>query len=296
MCPVDTRYGGTFEMIIETDLLKLANVRPNWDAFLERLAETAAPEPWSKPNPDPHEKPRLVLSNLVRHTFRRAVHVGAIAYGDHDGTETFAFSPRLRTASFEAIYLVAHKTPPAAGGRIWKLDSICREPEARRFLGYAPKQKLPGAPSFWEDPADLILDPEVLRRIDVDYEHLATNDRFLHLFPTELQSDPMLRTFVLERAVEVAIERGCENPRIAAPVFTFDSATSGNGQVRLCLPLHLKATTVDSRTADLALVIDPKFDNGEIVRYEPKTLISTGDVYLQSRIFETPSGEVWPRP
>jgi hypothetical protein len=283
-------------MIEETDLLKVANVRPNWDVFLERLAEVAAPEIWSKPKADQSEKPRLVLSNLVRQTFRRAVHVGAIAYGNHDGTETFAFSPRLRTVSFEAIYLVAHKTPPAAGGRIWKLDSICREPEARRFLGYAPKEKLPGAPSFWDDPADLIVDPEILRKIDVDYEHLATNDRFLHLFPAELQSDPMLRTFALERAIEVMVERACENPRIGAPVFTFDSATSGDGQVRLCLPLHLKATTVDRRTADLALVVDPKFENGELVQYEPKTLVSTDDVYLQSRIFETPSGEVWPRP
>lgn len=283
-------------MIEETDLLKVANVRPSWDAFLERLVELAAPEIWAKPNAEQSEKPRLVLSNLVRQSFRRAVHTGAIAYGEHDGTETFAFCPRLRTVSFEAIYVVAHKTPPAAGGRVWKLDSICREPEARRFLSYAPKEKLPGAPSFWEDPADLILDPEVLRKIDVDYEHLATNDRFLHLFPVELQSDPMLRTFALERAVEVAIERGCENPRIAAPVFTFDSATSGAGHVRLCLPLHLRATTVENRTADLALVIEPQYENDDLVHYGPKTLINTGDVYLQSRIFETPSGEVWPRP
>jgi len=191
---------------------------------------------------------------------------------------------------------VAHKTPPSHGGREWRLDRVCREPEARRFLGLDPKAELPGAPRFWDDPADLVLDPDALRRLDVDFEHLATNDRLIELFPPELRSDPMVRTLMLERAVEIAVERGCENPRIAAPVFTFESATSGFGQVRLCLPLHLKAVTRADRTADLALVIEPTLRDEEIVGYAPKTLLSTSSTWLQTRVFETPSAEVWPRP
>lgn len=283
-------------MLNEVDLLKLANVPPNWDLFLERLAELAAPEPWSLPGDVSGEKPFLVLSNLVRHSYRRALAVDAIAFGDHNGTPTFAFCPRLRTIGFESIYLVAHKTAPAMGGREWKLDQICREQEARRFLGFQPKEELPGAPRFWDDPADLVLDPEALRRLDVDFEHLATNERLIELFPYELHADSMMRTFMLQRAIEVAVERGCENPRIAAPVFTFASATSGDGQVRLCLPLHLKAVTKENRSADLALVIEPILRDNQIVGYAPKTLLSTSSVYLQSRIFELPSSEVWPRP
>lgn len=283
-------------MLNETDLLKLANVPPNWDSFIERLAQSAAPEPWSLPASSSSSKPFLVLSNLVRHSFRRAIAVGSVAFGNHDGTPTFAFCPRLRTVGFESIYLVAHKTPPGLGGREWKLDQICRAPEARRFLGFEPKSELPSAPRFWDDPADLVLDPDALRLLDVDSEHLATNDRLLELFPSELRTDPMMRTLMLERAIEIAVERGCENPRIAAPVFTFDSATSGDGRVRLCLPLHLKAVTKERRSADLALVIEPMLRDDVIVGYSPKTLLSTDSVYLQSRIFEMPSGEVWPRP
>lgn len=282
-------------MFNDTDLLKLANVKPNWDDFLERLAAIAAPEPWSKPGADPEDKPMLVLSNLVRHSFRRATAVGAVAFGEHDGTPTFAFCPRLRTLSFESIYLVAHKTSPSNQGREWRLDQICREPEARRFLGFEPRAELPGAPRFWDDPADLVLEPDALRRLDVDFEHLATNERLINLFPVELRTDAMMRTFLLERAVEVAIERGCENPRIAAPVFSFDSATSGEGRVRLCLPLHLRAVSIEHRGADLALVIEPKMRGDELVGYEPKTLLDSSDVYLQSRIFEIANGEVWPR-
>jgi len=283
-------------MLNETDLLKLANVPPNWNSFLERLSTEAAPEPWSLPDSNPADKPFFVLSNLVRQSFRRATAVDSVAFGNHDGTPTFAFCPRLRTIGFEPIYLVAHKTPPAMGGREWRLDQICRAPEARRFLGFEPKAELPGAPRFWDDTADLVLDPDALRLLDVDFEHLATNERLVELFPSELRADSMVRTALLERAIEVAIERGCENPRIAAPVFSFDSATSGDGRVRLCLPLHLRAVTQERRSADLALVIEPILRDDVIVAYEPKTLLSTDSVYLQSRIFDIPSGEVWPRP
>jgi hypothetical protein len=285
-------------MLEEYDLLKLANVRPNWDTFLQRLADAAAPEPWSKPDAGPDDKPNLVLSNLVRHSFRRALHVGAVAYGENNGAETFAFCPRLRTLGLEALYLVARKTPPGSGGRVWSLDTIVRSTEARKFLGYAQRAVLPGAPSFWDDPAELILDPEALMKIDVDFEHLATNERLQHLFPTQIRGDLTMRKLILEKAIEVAVERGCENPRIAAPVFTFDSPQTGAGRVRLCLPLHLKETTQTHRTADMALVIEPLYDdnNDMLVSYQPRTLISPGDVYLQSRIFELPNQMIWPGP
>jgi len=283
-------------VITEHDLLKLANVRPNWDAFLDKLSRVAAPERWSKPGTAPGEKLFLVLSNLVRHTIRRAVHVEAVAFGEYEVTETFAFCPRLRTLTFESLYLIAFRTPPEQGDREWRLDQICRAPETRRFLGLAPRAALPGAPRFWDDPAELVLEPEALETLDVDVEHLASNDRLVPLFPADLQRDLTIRASVLDRAINIAVERGCENPRIAAPVFQFESAESGSGHVRLCLPLYLSQVTEQDRSADLALVIEPKLANDLVVGYEPKTLLSTGDVYLQSRIFEVPSQEVWPRP
>lgn len=284
-------------MLDEYDLLKLANVKPNWDTFLQRLADAAAPEPWSKPGATPDDKPNLVLSNLVRHSFRRALGTEAIAYGKHEGIETFAFCPRLRTLGLEALYLVARRTPPGVGGRTWTLDTIVRATEARKFLGFAQRAPLPGAPSFWDDPAELVLDPEVLVKLDVDVEHLATHDRLQQLFPVEIRGDLTMRKLILEKAIEVAVERGCENPRIAAPVFTFDSPLSGDGRVRLCLPLHLRETTMDHRTADMALVIEPAYSDDDVLQsYEPKTLISPGDVYLQSRVFELPNQMIWPGP
>lgn len=282
-------------IITEHDLLQIANVRPSWDGFLERLAEMAAPEPWNKPGADPTDKPFVVLSNLVRHSFRRAVHVGAVAYGHSEAGDAFAFCPRVRTVGFEAIYLVARQSQNAAA-RPWSLDLITRGQEARRILGLAPKEQLPGPPSFWDDPADLVLDPEVLAKLDVDVEHLATNERLLQVFPAELQGDVLMRKFALEKAIEVAVERGCENPRIAAPVFSFDSPSTGSGRVRLCLPLHLRSITAEHRSADMALVIEPQYRADELIAYGPKTLLDVGDVYLQSRIFELPNQEVWPRP
>jgi Domain of unknown function (DUF3825) len=144
-------------------------------------------------------------------------------------------------------------------------------------------EKLPDRATYFDDPADLVYNPDFDLRIQ--YEHIV-NDR-VERFPISLQSDEARRTEVVRQAVQHARFRIEQNYKTAIPQYYWSTHDDSDpGRLQLLLPLCLE----DVSRADLALSVDKV---GLV--YRAATVLTLDMAYNNARLIARPDNE-WLQP
>lgn len=263
------------------DLLVDAYVEPDWDRFLHAVSGAAFPERWSPPG-DPATSMK-VLSAVVRYTYRRAVAQRRVAIGTGErGQAALVFACGLFTPGLELLYCVGS---PTDARQDWAIKGVETQVRAARHLGSPP----PPPATFWDDPAQLVLDPAADFYVDV--EDLASRESFREALPESLRGLPAPAVLpLLDGAIARARRLANLNPRVVAPAFNFRGKT-GEGELTLLLPLNLASGT----EPDMALVLK-EIETGDEDRlaYRAASVIDMGRAYTSARVV-APLDSVWQR-
>lgn len=278
----------------------------DWDERLAALAGMAEPERWTY-RAVPDLSPLPVLDGYVKHTFLRVHAQGKVAE-----TEALAcFNTGLLTPSQEEIYgvfTVSELFDPArqedSSNRKWFLKLWARSGD-RILTGFSA---LPELATYWDDPAELVFNPALEVRPNID--HVLREN--LNRFPVELggavdasgvPSDlasidvederdaesseesaeeaahdvvvPMSTRIALDGAVAHTLRLARRSYRVAVPQFY-------RGAIQLLLPLYLR----NPRTPDLALTLERHGD-----WYRAATVLYPDWAYRHARLLSRPNSE-----
>lgn len=291
----------------------------DWEDRLAVLAEMAEPERWtyvSVPSESPVTLP--VLDSYMRYTFLQLHAQGKIAEVD----DLSCFNTGLLTPAQEEIFGVfavsEHYDPTHPQGhenKKWFLKLWARRGD--RIL--TQFSSLPDLASYWTDPAELIFDPSLEVRPNID--HILREN--LNRFPVELggQVDANGVRLDLKEIPDIEEEEGeasasveereevetdnasAMDERAAAPSIAARIALDGaithsirlaqrsyrvavpqhyRGSIQLLLPLYLR----DTSRADLALAIERHGD-----WYRAATVLYPDWAYRHARLLSRPNSE-----
>jgi hypothetical protein len=276
----------------------------DWDDRLAQLAGMAEPERWTY-LALPDSSPLPILDNYVRRTFLRVHEQGKVAETD----ALACFNTGLLTPDQEELFGVFTRSdfydpgaPMSRENKKWFLKRWARSGD--RIL--TPFPSLPTLATYWTDPSDLVFNPALEVRPNID--HILREN--LERFPVELggqldaqgvpleggpisendaligdeppllreeplHSAPLAARLALDGAIKHSIRLAQRSYRIAVPQFY-------SGSIQLLLPLYMR----DSRRADLALVLE-----GHLSWYRAATVLYTDWAYLNARLLTRPNSE-----
>lgn len=235
----------------------------------QELAGLAENEDWDYRH-TPQGIPRPILYSYLHYTFARLKEQDKVATSD-DGR--FAcFNTGLVTETQEAIFMFFEKNRRSDASNPWYFQRFCRKGEW--YLNQF--STLPDIATYFEDPSDLVFDPRL--EVRANMEHIANDNR--ERFPEPFRSmDSYVIQTVLKGALDNATERVKRNYKAAIPQFY-------QGRMQLLLPLCLAA----SHTADLALVVE-QFEGF----YRASTCLTLDMAYNNARLLARPDRD-WLQP
>lgn len=243
------------------DLYEFAWFAGGLGDYLPELAQTAEPEPWSYQHiTSDHDLP--ILFNYMRYTYTRLAEEQKIAVSDDN--EYACFDTGLMSTTQEPIYAFfdRNKIPDKQD---WHFARWCRPGEHQ--LDHFPI--LPEMAHYFSDPNDLVYDPRLEIRVNVEHIIADNKDRFPEPFSS--MDLYMLRNY-FKGAVESAKVRVQRNYKIAIPQYY-------KGNLQLLLPLCLTSPKI----ADLALTIERHEGF-----YRASTILTLDMAYNNARQISTP--------
>ncbi|TXD37769.1 DUF3825 domain-containing protein [Lujinxingia vulgaris] len=230
---------------------------PDFPDHLAELEELAEPEDWEYRFTD-SDFPRPILYSYIIHTFNRIEEEGKVVTTD-DGTGA-CFDTGLVTEHQEPIYAIFgdNKIPDR---QPWYFQGFVRKGDTRmnRF------PTLPDIATYFEDPTDVVFDPRMEVRKNI--EHIIAENR--ERLPEEFDGmgDFQLQT-LLTGGFENALARVRRNYRIAVPQYH-------RGRIQLLLPLCLRQPS----EADLAAVVERREGY-----YRVATCLTLDQAYSNARL------------
>jgi Domain of unknown function (DUF3825) len=284
------------------------SVVANWDERLSSLADMAEPERWTYVSV-PADSPLPILDSYLRYTFLQLHEQGKVA--GIDGRS--CFNTGLLTPAQEEIFGVfIHSDrydptrPEGPDNKKWFLKRWARSGD--RIL--TPFASLPGLASYWTDPSELIFDPSLEVRPNIDHILRENLNRFpvelggqvdedgvprdLKVIPeidaegeeaapaegtevedTQVPAAPLAARIALDGAVKHSIRLAQRSYRVAVPQFH-------HGSIQLLIPLYMK----DARRADLALTLE-RYDGW----YRASTVLYPDWAYRHARLLSRPNSE-----
>ncbi|HOV51122.1 MAG TPA: DUF3825 domain-containing protein [Candidatus Cryosericum sp.] len=286
-------------------LLRFAYV--HWDARLPELVALAEKESWDyKYTSSAHQFP--ILHNYLLHTFTRVDEEKKIAYDDLQRPQQACFNTGLLTPNYEQIF--AYFAPNNRFPRVpqkWELVGFLKESDHR-----LTQFRLPDMPRFFDDPAELVFNPDRDIRADIDHIIVDNQRRFLDCLKmrstapssgafmmasdeepaSNIAQDPggmddEVRNDLrhkLSSSIDDAKKRARRNFKIAVPQFFRPSG--GQGHIQLLLPLYIRT----KNRADLALTI-----SHEGMAYVASTVLTLDMAYNNARLLARPDSE-WLEP
>jgi Domain of unknown function (DUF3825) len=280
----------------------------NWEERLESLRDMAEPERWTFLSV-PAQSALPVLDSYAGFTFQQLYKQGKIAQTD----ETSCFNTGLLTPAQEEVFGVftvserfESSRPVGHENKKWFLKSWARSGD--RILNKF--SKLPQMATYWTDPAELIFNPNLEVRPNID--HIIREN--LNRFPAELggqvgqdgipldlkttpgleaeaddadlpdleeedrsrvSSPPLMARIALDGAIKHSIRLAERSYRVAVPQFYRSS-------IQLLIPLYLR----DSRRPDLALTLE-RHDGW----YRAATVLYPDWAYRHARLLSRPNSE-----
>lgn len=218
-------------------------------------------------------KPLPILFSYLLHTFARIQEEDKICY-----MEDYAcFNTGLVTENQEELFMVFKKFSSGDGFAFKDFKK-----ESDHVLGrFSPS---PERASYFNDPAELIFDPRLLLRVNID--HIIEDADNFARFPADIQSlskHQLINTF--QGAIIHAQKRVKRNYKTAIPQY-YRGKYIPHGQLQLLLPLCLK----DPINADLALAIF-KTENS----YMGRTCLTLDMAMNNARLIAKPDDE-WLKP
>lgn len=245
---------------------------------MARLVTLAAPEDWEfKRSPNPGPLP--ILFNYVHHTFKRIKE----EYDSLDVTkkdtkicivnDKACFNTGLYTTNYEPIFGLFGKNS-IPGTQDWFLIGFFKESD----FSLAPFAQLPERASYFTDISDLLFDPRLQVRVNID--HILDSPENFSRLPSDLQKQDKnyIRT-VFEGALSNVRKRLAANYKIAIPQYY-------NGRVQLLIPMTLNP----SGQANLALAI-----YRETNYYSGRTCLTLDMAYNNARLIVKPESD-WLNP
>ncbi|MDE1908342.1 MAG: DUF3825 domain-containing protein [Pseudomonas sp.] len=249
------------------DLYELAYI-PNTQQMLDSLSNLSEHEIWDYQN-NPTSQYKPVLSNYLKHTYKRLTEEGKIARSDNDEYSTF--NTGLVTPSQEPIYaLFDRNTIPDR--QPWHFLRFVRRGE-QILTAFS---ELPELASYFTNPSSLVLDCNKELRVNV--EHIVSDNKTRFPAPFNGMDDFALQTF-LKGAIDNAKERVKRNYKTAVPQYY-------SGRVQLMLPLCISSPT----QADLAIIVE---DHG--LFYRAATCLTLDMAYNNARLLAKPDKD-WLKP
>lgn len=242
---------------------------PDWDGHVDYLARMAQPEDWSYRFAQNH-RPHPILSSYLHHAFGRIQIQDKVTYTpDKNGA---AFNTGLVTPNYEEIY-ATFSTNNRPDAQPYVFSGFFKESD-REMVAFG---LLPPLVTYVENPADLLYDPRLPLRKNVDHIIDDNRDRFPEPF-CSMQDNYQLR-IALDGAIAHALRRVERNYRTAIPQFY-------QGRIQLLLPLCMTNRT----KADLALVI---YRQGDV--YLSSTCLTLDMAYNNARLLTRPDSD-WLEP
>jgi len=239
-----------------------------YESRLKELAERAQPEDWSFDA----EEPLGVLGNYIRYTYKRLFHQKdkILAAADSGGARIAVFNTGLFTPNYEAIFAFLEANRDSSR-QPWVLKDWVVESDRR--LGFF--QSKPSAARYFDEPAELIYDPD--RELIPNLDHIL--DENVDRYPADLRKNAHRRRMMLQGAVAEAGKRAQMNYKVAVPQFYFGHEGSERGRIQLLLPLCFNQPT----RADLALVVER-----EVYAYRAFTVLPLDRAYSNARLIARP--------
>lgn len=265
-----------------------------WDSHLNDLAGLAEKERWTyRKVPDPSPVP--ILDSYAKHTFARLSEQGQLAITDRAA----CFNTGLLTPSQEEIFGLFRVSdrydpsqPPGVGNKKWFFTGWARAGD--RVL--TALQTLPTLATYWSDPSELVLNPNL--RIELNVDHIVREN--LSRFPVELGGRlagdgipgdlddseepapvavdapvPLATRNALEGSLKHSIRLAQRSYRVAVPQFYW-------GRIQLLLPIYLRSADAP----DLAVTLEKHGD-----WYRAATVLYPDWAYRHARLLARPNSE-----
>jgi len=217
-------------------LFDYAFIRRDMGSVLDELKNLAVEESWEYVN-TPNIRNLPILNNFIHHTFCRIKDENKIV----EENNYSAFNTGLVTLNQQEIFMLFKKR--SDGNRFFV--EFCTESNANmgRFA------TLPSRASYFSDPAELLFDPRLELRVNID--HIVDDTENFARFPPAIRSlekHQLLLTF--QGAIDYAKKRVLRNYKTAIPQY-YRGSQNSVGNLQLLLPLCL----ISPVRADLALVV-----------------------------------------
>jgi len=264
-------------------LYRFAQVPLEPAEWLDVLAEKAATEVWDYQYERKGEGGHLpILRHYLEQTFERLQEEDEQGHGTivettrRDGQRVAIFNTGLVTSEEEPIYVCfAENHQPERAP--WFLRGFYSGSE--RELSDV-QVELPPPADYLSQSDRLIIQPEEIRSMRVDFRHIAVEH--LDRFPEILRSDPNLADAALRGDIGRLPDRIRRNYKAAVP-------QRYRGEIQMLLPLDLVAPR---GRPDLALVVERKD-----VGCRANTVLGVDAAYRQARLIARPDpewlGQAW---
>ena len=249
---------------------------PQYDTAIEFMAKKLSdPEPWEFS--DALENKYSILKNYLEHIFRKLKQEGKVA---HTQDNRYAcFNTGLVTKNLEEIYAFfeIYKNPkPGYDNPPFCFKAFCKKSDYQLLKEF--HSNLPEIANFFQNPEDLIFNPNCELIPQIDYIISDNIDRFPS--PMRTLGDAEVRRR-LEGAIDEVRKMVRTNYKIAVPQY-YDN------KIQLLLPLCL---TPGSPNPDLALVTHKLNSN----TYTARTCLTLKMAYNNARLIVKPQSS-WLKP
>lgn len=279
----------------------------NWDDRLKALAGMAEPERWTYVS-IPDRSPAPILDSYLRNMFVQLHGQTKIAVSD----DLSCFNTGLLSPEQEEIFgvfAVSERFDPSRPegllNKKWFLKTWARSGD--RIL--ADFGVLPGLASYWINSADLVFNPALDVRPNIDHILRENLNRFpaelggevdINGAPTDLAAAPdadvdeteaiaqpqvadaearpaapLAARIALDGAVKHSVRLAMRSYRVAVPQFY-------HGAIQLLIPLYMRTAA----RADLALVLEP-----HDTYYRAATVLYPDWAYRHARLLSRPNSE-----
>lgn len=243
----------------------------NLAKFFEELRNLAMEETWEYTNTE-NKYPYPILFNYIHHTFSRLIEQNNIM----ETGKYSCFNTGLVTENQEEIFMLFKTSDDNRRFFV----TLCKESDSN-MNRFSP---LPEKATYFSDPSELIFDPRLELRINID--HIIDDPQNFERFPDDLkkmEKHQLINTF--NGTIMHTTKRAKRNYKTAIPQF-YRGLQSPKGQLQLLLPLCFKTP----RKADLALAIY-KFKGA----YIGKTCLTLDMAINNARLIAKPDDE-WLKP
>ena len=220
----------------------------NWNNYTEPLSKKAAQEEWSnKTYPN-----KGILANYLTMTHKKLQYEKGIKIKDNYAI----FNTGLYTDDYEEIYAYQKNNNDVKFLTAYELNKI-------------GIHELPIRANYFDKPELLIFDPKC--RIDVQYNHILSENKNIERIPEEIQNAKNLLAIVIG-SIEIMKSKISMNYKLAIPQYY-------NNQIQLLLPLYL----LGNETPDVALAVTKIGDH-----YQGHTCLTLDMAYNNARLIAKP--------